>query len=270
MGYSAEQKNDGIYSKKVRYPIMIKIKRKNPPETKMDKNRDKEINKLREQNDKNQKLKFESKYWGSGSGVKEFLFQSQHGKCCYCERKRDQRELDVEHFRPKARLEGCQEHKGYWWKAYDLDNLLISCKKCNQEYKKDKFPLEDESKRAYNEKDNLTKEKPILINPLTENPEGFIEYDLSQNKPLMIKAIGKNKRGQQTVNPLTGINDQALLEERAKKFYMLRLIVLSQASQQKDISIKDAIEDCKKSSNALAGFARFYFRHCFNSQGGLK
>ena len=86
----------------------------------------------------------------------------------------------------------------------------------------------------------------------------------------MIKAIGKNKRGKQTVNQLTSINDQALLEERAKKFYMLRLIVLSQASQQKGISIKDEIKNHQKSSSAFAGFARFYFKHCFKSQGGLK
>ena len=239
---------------------MIRIKRKSPPETtKMDQNRNKEINKLKEQVDQNQPLKFESKYWGSGSGVKEFLFKSQHSKCCYCERKRDQIELDVEHFRPKGKLENYSKHKGYWWKAYDWDNLLISCKTCNQQYKKNQFPLENEDQRAYNEKDDLTKEKPILINPLTENPEDFIEYDIPQNnfKPLMIKATGKNKRGQQTIK-LTGINDKALLEERVWYFEIFK--ILSQ-KPQKDISIKDKIKDFKESSSAFAGFARFYFKH---------
>jgi hypothetical protein len=30
---------------------------------------------------------------------------------------------------------------GYYWLAYEWSNLLISCQLCNQEFKKNRFPL---------------------------------------------------------------------------------------------------------------------------------
>ncbi len=77
---------------------------------------------------------FEGKYWRKGD-VKEALFEMHYnGKCCYCERRRDEkRELDVEHFRPKAKVTGKRTHPGYWWLAYKWDNYFYSCKKCKGE-----------------------------------------------------------------------------------------------------------------------------------------
>ena len=251
---------------------MIRIERdSHPTDSIMDKKKDTELQKLKDSCVRKQTLEIEP-LWKNDK-VKKFLHQSQYGKCCYCERRRDQkRESDVEHFRPKAKLHKNPKHSGYWWLAYSWDNLLISCNKCNNR-KGTKFPLKDESTRAFSEEDDLTKEEPILINPLTENPEDFIEYDIPKdgipkddNKPLMTKAIGKCERGDKTINVLTGINDLELLLARARSFRDYCLLYKSYkcfSRMKNNLELKK--ETCKairrklESESEFAGFARFYF-----------
>ena len=170
--------------------MMIKIERASPPEdTGLDKKRKKELRKIRKLAESGELKSKDFRALWSEAKVKKFLYESQYGKCCYCERKRDKIEVDVEHFRPKAGVEEAEDHPGYWWLAYNWENLLIACKKCNQEYKKSKFPLKQGSERAYGENSALDEEKPILINLLEEDPEKFIDYD-TENLQFMGKAAG--------------------------------------------------------------------------------
>ena len=244
---------------------MIKIERAaHPIDSTMDKRKARELEKLKDLCAKKQTLKFKP-LWSQDDKVKSFLHQSQYGKCCYCERRRDQKgEPDVEHFRPKAKLKENPKHSGYWWLAYNWDNLLISCKKCNNR-KHTNFPLKDENKRAFSENDDLKKEEPILINPLTENPEDFIIYDIPKDdkNPLMIKAIGKCERGDKTINVLTGINDRELLIERAESFRDYRILYKYFLAMKNSFEAKKEIyEEIKKkidSDSRFAGLARFYF-----------
>ncbi len=72
--------------------------------------------------------------------VKRILVAAHSCKCCYCERKYDEpRHLAVEHFRPKTAVRQSNKHKeqypGYYWLAYDWDNLLLSCHECNSDWK---------------------------------------------------------------------------------------------------------------------------------------
>ena len=194
--------------------------------------------------------------------VKDFLYKSQHGKCCYCERKRDKRETDVEHFRPKAEVEGEEDHPGYWWLAYSWWNLLIACKKCNQEYKKSKFPLKDRKKRAYTENCDISEEEPFLINPLEENPEFFIDYELKETQ-LMAKAIGRCKRGKETVNELTGINDIEVLLERAERLEIWYDVCLNLKNSEDDklrLRADKRLHKYISCCSEFSGFARFYFK----------
>lgn len=170
--------------------MMIKIERASPPEdTGLDKKRKKELRRIRELAESGELKSKDFKALWSEAKVKKFLYESQYGKCCYCERTRDKIEVDVEHFRPKAEVEEAEDHPGYWWLAYSWENLLIACKKCNQKYKKSKFPLKQGSERAYGENSALDEEKPILINLLEEDPEKFIDYD-TENLQFMGKAAG--------------------------------------------------------------------------------
>ena len=88
---------------------------------------------------------FDSSIYGAKS-VKNKLKLAQNHKCGFCEAKLDHIAYgDVEHFRPKAgyRQKGNDplQKPGYYWLAYEWDNLLFSCQICNQRYKKNLFPI---------------------------------------------------------------------------------------------------------------------------------
>ncbi|MDM8523306.1 hypothetical protein QUF80_08040 [Desulfococcaceae bacterium HSG8] len=207
-------------------------------------------------------------YWREND-VKTSLWRYHHKKCCYCERKRDlKRESDVEHFRPKAKVTEDENHSGYWWLAYDWTNYLFSCKACNQEYKKNRFPLLPGGKRAFKERDDLSVEKPVLINPIDEIPEKFIGFDWQGSYGILVKAVGLDKagRGHQTVNRLTAINDQNVMRQRAELVSLLQaiasiMISAKHCDNQTLISEYSEIIKTETSANKeFAGFRRAFFR----------
>ena len=114
--------------------------------------------------------------------VKGDLMKMCNNKCAYCESMLDVVSTgDVENFRPKAGARGlgkeyAQYH--YWWLAYDWNNLLVACPMCNQKYKRDFFPLEDESLRAPIGATGqaLLDEKALLVDPCIDNPEEHFEF----------------------------------------------------------------------------------------------
>ncbi len=210
---------------------------------------------------------FESAYWREDD-VKRALFEMHSGKCCYCERNRDERrETDVEHFRPKARVTDDPTHPGYWWLAYEWDNYFHSCKKCNQEHKKNQFPLMDGSSRARTPEDNLTEEKPFLINPENENPEEFIGFEWDKAYGVYVKAVGRDDdgRGDRTIK-ITGLNQGTIPEERAGLVNFLEHIIDTMKWAQRQGNTR-SIEDTAKliktesiSEKEFAGFRRAFFR----------
>ncbi len=197
--------------------------------------------------------------------VRKDLLEIHHGKCCYCERKRDfQRELDVEHFRPKAGVHGV-DHPGYWWLAYSWDNYFNSCMRCNRDFKKTHFPLKSEKMRAFGPDDDLNKEKPQLINPIDENPEDFIGYKWDNEE--IVLSIGKDAegRGKETIQILR-LNRSSLLRERADIILNLKAMakLMKIARSQNNVDMKDEgaamIKAETSPKKTFAGFRRAYFR----------
>lgn len=128
------------------------------------------------------KMDFDSRLYGDAS-VKEQLISEQHDKCCFCEAKfSDNSYGDVEHYRPKKayKKRGARSftYPGYYWLAYNWNNLMFSCEKCNRKYKRNDFPLNNETTRKpYDSHPNLLEnEDRLLINPLEEDPSAFIEF----------------------------------------------------------------------------------------------
>lgn len=105
------------------------------------------------------------------STVKKALEKAQHGKCCYCEAAPEKPNafLHVEHWRPKAyskqSANGSQFCPGYYWLAYDWDNLLLSCHFCNSVNKRNIFPLFNPVNKARNHHEVLGLERPELLKP---------------------------------------------------------------------------------------------------------
>ncbi len=109
------------------------------------------------------------------SDLKEHLIVLFHGKCGYCEAQFISVSFgDVEHFRPKGRVDEDKNHKGYYWLAYEPTNYLPACQICNEAIKRDHFPIE--GIRAYSEADPLEDEKPLLINPYRDAFEDHLEF----------------------------------------------------------------------------------------------
>ncbi|HEX8069529.1 MAG TPA: hypothetical protein VF546_06235 [Pyrinomonadaceae bacterium] len=155
--------------------------------------------------------------------VKEALKLAQHDKCFLCESKITHIAYgDVEHFRPKAGYRQDDRdtlHKpGYYWLAYEWGNLFLSCQLCNQQFKRNLFPLSNPSARATSHKDKLDTELPLFIDPSADDPEQFISF--RREVPY---APGDNPRGKATISGL-GLDRQQLNEKRFEYYNALQLI----------------------------------------------
>lgn len=138
----------------------------------------KEIVLLRESVAENEPLVFNAQIYAADE-VKKQLKSDQFGKCAYCERSLNGDFGAVEHFRPKGGYQ-IEDEKylrkpGYYWLAYDWNNLLYSCSECNTSYKRNFFPLANENQRDI-EHENITKEEPLLLNPATDEIGDYIEF----------------------------------------------------------------------------------------------
>jgi uncharacterized protein (TIGR02646 family) len=164
-------------------------------------------------------FEFDNKIYGNPD-VKTLLRTAQDGKCCFCEAKIEHISYgDVEHYRPKAgwvQNEETLNRPGYYWLAYDWDNLFLSCEICNQRHKKNFFPLSDNAKRALSHQDDIKKETPVFIKPDIEDPEKFIEF--KEEIPFPSR---DSPRGNQTIKKL-GLDRETLNERRREKLGLIR------------------------------------------------
>ncbi len=165
---------------------------------------------------------FDSKIYGHKT-VKEALIRAQHDKCFLCESKITHVAYgDVEHFRPKAgyRQTAADDlHKpGYYWLAYEWGNLFFACQLCNQQFKKNLFPLADPSARAASHKDELDGEEPLFIDPSADDPELSISF--RREVPFPVKG---DPRGRATITEL-GLDRLKLNERRLELYEMLKTL----------------------------------------------
>lgn len=159
----------------------------------------------------------------AAASVKRALIKAQHGKCAFCESKITHISYgDVEHFRPKAGYRQAAEddlkRPGYYWLAYEWDNLFLSCQLCNQRHKRNLFPLENPADRAESHRGRIGQETPQFIDPSAENPEMFISF-----RKEIPYAIGDNPKGDTTIKSL-GLRRNELNEIRWDRYEMLRYI----------------------------------------------
>ena len=159
------------------------------------------------------KFEFDNKIYGHET-VKSVLKTSQHDKCFLCESKVTHISSgDVEHFRPKGGYRQSVKDKlqkpGYFWLAYEWDNLFFVCELCNRRFKKNLFPLLKSENRCTSHKIGTSQEEPLFINPETENPQGFISF-----RGEIVFAIDGNLRGKTTIEG-AGL-DRVELESKRK------------------------------------------------------
>ena len=134
------------------------------------------------------------------STVKTALIKAQHKKCCFCERLIGE-DGDIEHFRPKSayrqKVKTTLTYPGYYWLAYDWENLYLSCGPCNQRSKKNWFPIVTQAHRAQLNNNDCSRETPLLINPSQEDPSQHIGF-----RGEIPYAHSKSKQGETTIEIL--------------------------------------------------------------------
>ncbi len=165
-------------------------------------------------------FRFKSNLYAHDS-VKGALLAAQHGKCAFCESRFTHIAFgDVEHFRPKGGFKNKDtddlEQPGYYWLAYEWSNLFASCQLCNQQFKKNLFPLKIAKTRARSHNDPIEKEMPLLIDPAQSDPERLIGF-----REEFAYAIGNCKKSKTTIEAL-GLNRDALAEARREKLENFR------------------------------------------------
>jgi len=167
-------------------------------------------------------FRFFSNIYGHSS-VKSALKRAQSDKCYFCESKVSSVAYgDVEHFRPKGGFKQYESDAlgkpGYYWLAYNWENLFYSCQICNQRFKKNLFPLENNNIRCLNHHGSLTNEAPILINPSDDNPENLISFRKEIPYP-----VNGNKRGRQSIKIL-GLDRPELTIMRERKYKLIKYL----------------------------------------------
>ena len=142
--------------------------------------------------------------------VRRTLWERQDYKCCFCEFRERHEYSDVEHYRPKAevqRIEKGPVAPGYWWLAWTWANLMFACQACNRSYKRTLFPLDDDSIPLGKRQPPPGREKPLLIDPFTEDPIDHIQFRLSRiGSRLFWLPFARNvsKKGSATIR-ITGL-----------------------------------------------------------------
>ncbi len=147
--------------------------------------------------------------------VRDTLKAVQHNKCCFSEAKFVGDYNHVEHFRPKHGVEledGTWLYPCYYWLAYEWSNLYLSKERINVSYKKNYFPLIDESNRNQTHSDNHL-EETLLIDPGTEDPRDHIIFHNDEPK-------GLTHRGLRSIE-LLGLRHADFAEARRRKLAIL-------------------------------------------------
>jgi uncharacterized protein (TIGR02646 family) len=172
--------------------------------------------------------------------ISEALHSLFKKKCAYCESfYLGVHPTDIEHFRPKARIQKEGEKgaisPGYWWLAADWNNLLPSCIDCNRKRghalggnlvnlgKSDHFPIYPTSNGART-KGSEIHEIPLLINPCEENPLDHLTFIPVGERPIAkpVSQAGVSRLKAKASIKYFGLNRPELVESRAKIYKLLQ------------------------------------------------
>lgn len=136
--------------------------------------------------DPEHRKKLFTKYQSRWTALRVAFEEASQGKCWYVECKNPGTDEDIDHWRPKSRVDGVRDHPGYYWLAFDWTNMRLSCHRANRKRinpettessgKSDAFPLLNPDDRAFSESDDLQKERPTLLDPTNPADPAVISF----------------------------------------------------------------------------------------------
>jgi len=175
------------------------------------------------------------------SSVKKALRQDQSGKCAYCESVFQNVSYgQIDHYRPIVACSRAKVTKrfnpGYYWLAYDWDNLVLSCDVCNKA-KSYYFPIRNQPSFAPS-KSTIATEQPLLLNPYVTEPADHLEFNEH-----IIRAKNSSDIGANSIE-YYDLNREALKEKRRERWDLYTQSLILKKILQVDpqnVQIKEAL-----------------------------
>lgn len=197
--------------------------------------------------------------------VKEQMMEDQHRKCAYCEQYKNGDFGCVEHYRPKGGYDlgsgTSLQQPGYYWLAYDWQNLLFSCSECNTSYKRNHFPLVNENAHDIEHR-NITNEEPAIINPVTTDPGDHIEFSEFIIRPKIIDGQ-ESIQGKTTIGVFR-LNDRKDLKERRRNAWeaynreLIKKAIFQKLNEPEGIALCDeTLEQMKDEGAEFCGMFKY-------------
>ena len=206
-------------------------------------------------------FQFDTAIYGN-EDVKSALVEMHRGKCCYCESHvRHVTPGTIDHFRPKA---ASQQNvgepllrPGYYWLAYEWENLLFACPTCNHT-KRNLFPLRDATLRAMSHSEPLAREDSLLLDPSKDDPAEFISFREEFAFPL-----DDNDRGRTTIEILKLNDRKDLVEQRRDRIQTLRAlaaIVVAMPQSQEASVAQQILNEANMDAAEYAAMSRAFLQ----------
>jgi uncharacterized protein (TIGR02646 family) len=166
--------------------------------------------------------------------------------CVYCE---NNEATDIEHIYPK---------KLYPEKAFNWENYVLACNKCNSHHKSDKFKIFNPKDSATVEDITLprgtysqpTNDDALFINQRIDDPLDLIELDLLNQTFVFVERSQQGTREYEKASftiDLLGLNTRGSLvaaRKQAVRFFINRLETYVSAKNATDFQeLKDAVDD---------------------------
>lgn len=210
------------------------------------------------------------KLWSEFKAI--FLSKLFNDKCAYCEGDYSSGyPAQVEHFRPKAGVTDGRnmiDHPGYFWLAYEWENLILACGHCNSWHPSNKDGKEINHEGKLNEfrirgprvtepsddqskwQQELKAEQPLLLNPYFEDPNIHIVFN--ENGTL----DGITDEGKETIE-VCDLNRIKLIEARCKAKENVSTRIINRIPEIKKDKTK-AAEPFFESSEPFSAWLNFY------------
>lgn len=163
---------------------------------------------------------FETREYWRRPDVRGFLYAMQGHICAYCQMERP---LDVEHFRPKGKIEGASDSAGYWWLAYEGGNYFLACTACNSQRKGTKFPiLAGGVRTTYETRAAIAQEPRLLLDPGEDDVEALFELNDDPTSPIVPASdLSQSQRERvQEVIAFFGLNLDPSIRRKRQQVYL--------------------------------------------------
>jgi uncharacterized protein (TIGR02646 family) len=194
--------------------IYISIEGQSPPQAWLDKARriTRELEDAEDEAARNSIIDKNQSLWKE---LKGWLLSLSYGKCWFSEARDLYSHFDVEHFRPKKRTKNIDggEREGYWWLAFDWQNLRI-CGNVGNRKKGSFFPLRA-GHCATSENRNVDDELCYLLDPRDRRDPDLLSFnELGEAIPTPSCGKWERERVEESIRLFKFNEHQPLVEAR--------------------------------------------------------